>query len=143
MIMCKVNLQFYLSESGFYRYAQPDKYVTSQEHIIGGMLTSSIVSYSEDFKRWVLNNLTNKTAGNITFLDKEGDYIILRDRYSEEPEQGPEVYIPKSEMLRLLDWWEQVWKHKPAQAHLIFDGEVFSFDPNYDNSATGSFLTIC
>jgi hypothetical protein len=138
-----LQLNFYLVEKSYYQYKQPEKTMPQDTYIIGSFLTSSVVSYPDSFKKWVLNSASNHTAGNSTFLNKEDKYIILRDRLPIEYADDLEVYILKTEMLRLLDWWQDLCKHKPAQAHLIFDGEAFYFDPNYDNSATGSFLTIC
>jgi hypothetical protein len=59
-------------------------------------------------------------------LEKEGDYIVLGDLYSEQPDRGPYFSIPKQEFIKLLDAWEKICKQKPKEVLIEWDGSKFT-----------------
>jgi hypothetical protein len=126
-----IGLVFGTTNKKTYMYKQPDEVAGSDTYILGDFLTSSVGHYPKNFKNWMLNNESDSTAGNSTFLDKKNSYIVLRDRSPHYRGGGPEVFIPRAEMIRLLDWWTELLKHKPEEVKLIFDGKRFIFDPQY------------
>jgi hypothetical protein len=124
-------LTMLLSEHIGYIYKLSETSQSTQASILGEFLTSSVKKNARGISEAIQNDLDKSFGMNSTLIDKDSEYVILRDLYSEEPDRGPEVHIPKFEMLRLLDWWEKVWKNKPVEIKLIFDGERFTFQPDY------------
>jgi hypothetical protein len=66
------------------------------------------------FRDWFYNDAYKEASGNITFLYKENDYIVLTDLYSEE-ENPTELKMTKDQFIKLLDeWLGVVCVKKPA-----------------------------
>jgi hypothetical protein len=68
------------------------------------------------FKDWALNDsLGMGVSGNITALEKEGDYVYLTDSYSME-DVPTEVKMTRQQFVQLFDEWQQkVCKNKPRE----------------------------
>jgi spore coat polysaccharide biosynthesis protein SpsF (cytidylyltransferase family) len=99
--------------------------------IIEEFLTTTVGNNTQTFKDLICSPTFKIGGGMATTVEKEEDYLVMRDRSDKKHDRNPKVYIPKAEMIRLLDWWEEVWKHKPEEIKLIFDGQQFMFDPQY------------
>jgi hypothetical protein len=76
---------------------------------------------------WGLTNKweNDETNGNCTFLQKEGDYILLSDLYSEET--VPTILrLTKEEYRQILtDWEEKVIKLKPKEVIIKHENGQF------------------
>jgi hypothetical protein len=67
-------------------------------------------------------------GGNITFLEKEGDYVYLTDAYSLE-KVPTEVKMTRKQFAQLFDdWQEKVCKHKPKEVTITYDGNQFTIE---------------
>lgn len=71
------------------------------------------------------DKLGEACSGNITALEKDGDYIELTDLYSEE-EVPTILRISRNQFVKLLDEWEEkVCKQKPKEVIIKYDNGEF------------------
>lgn len=96
--------------------------------IVGSFLIHDCYYGIKGYKEGILSDECLGLTGNLTFIEKEGDHVILSDHFSEQPDGGPYFKIPKDEFLRLLDMWEKVYKEKPQEITIIYDGQKFSIE---------------
>jgi hypothetical protein len=98
-----------------------------------GFFFSSDVRLEKDswptFKDWALDDsLGMGVGGNITFLEKEGDYVYLTDAYSLE-KVPTEVKMTRKQFAQLFDdWQEKVCKHMPKEVIITYDGNQFTIE---------------
>jgi len=96
-------------------------------YILGFFLTDDVGSHTTSFMEWGLTNKwkNDETNGNCTFLQKEGNYILLSDLYSEET--IPTVLRLTKEQYRqiLTDWKEKVCKLMPKEVTITYDNDEF------------------
>jgi hypothetical protein len=94
--------------------------------ILGNFLSSDVgCCYTHFYKKWALNDQQFATGGNITWIEKEGDIIILTDLYSEE-EIPTQLTITKQQFIQLLDdWQEKVCKPKPTEVIIKYENNQF------------------
>lgn len=72
-----------------------------------------IGSSFKTYKEWALHAEDGSiTGGNVTWLEKELDYIILTDQYSQEC-IPTEVEINIDQFVQLIDTWERIQNNKP------------------------------
>ena len=78
------------------------------------------------FQDWALDDkLGMGTSGNITFLEKEGDYIFLTDQCSQE-EDPTELKMSRQQFVQLLnEWQEKVCKTKPNEVIITHENNEF------------------
>ena len=113
-------------DNNFYDY---DNANSNTMAILGLFLSSDVgcgLSTWPSFKDWVLNDsLGECLSGNITRLEKEGNYILLTDLYSEE-EPPTELKITRKEFIQILtDWEEKVCKLMPKEVIITYDNDEF------------------
>lgn len=96
-------------------------------YILSFFLTDDVGYHPSSFKEWGLTNKweNDETTGNCTFLQKEGDCILLSDLYSEE--DIPSVLKLTKEQYRqiLTDWEEKVLKLKPKNVTITYENDQF------------------
>lgn len=93
--------------------------------ILGRFLFSDVDKDISFYKQWLLDNKYNSTGGNITELERVGNYILLSDTYSEEdiPTKAKMTYI---QFLKLLtEWEEKVIKLKPKEVIIKYENNEF------------------
>ena len=106
---------------------------SSIEMDILGHFFSSDVGCSDkgwpSFKDWALDDsLGMGVGGNITFLEKEGDYVYLTDAYSLE-KVPTEVKITRQQFAQLFDdWQEKVGKPKPKGVIIKHENDQFTIE---------------
>jgi len=105
-----------------YRYQDAN---TVEMCILGCFLVSDVGCYWPSFKEWIFNEPSLYTGGNITNLEKEGDYIIISDQFSEQPDGGPYFKVSKQAFYDLLSDWEKNCKQKPNEVLIMYDGHKF------------------
>jgi hypothetical protein len=94
--------------------------------ILGRFLTSDVGIGSSGFKKWGLtDSWGDACSGNLTALEKDNDYILLTDLYSEE-ETPTELKMTLEQFVQILtDWEEQVIKLKPKEVTITYDNGKF------------------
>lgn len=116
------------SHSGRYRY---DDASNIEITILGHLLVNDIgcslrTEKWPTFKDWALDDsLGDCLSSNLTRLEKDGDYILLTDIYSDE-EIPTEFKISRQQFAKLFDdWQEKVCKLKPKKVTITYDNDQF------------------
>jgi len=77
--------------------------------------TDDVRSHVASFKSWLLNPLLDYTASNYSFLEKEGDTVIIGDQYAVGDPYEYCLELPISDLIQLLDQWDTLYKRKPKE----------------------------
>ena len=97
---------------------------------LGTFLTSDVGCQIDNgpysWQSWALNDrLGMATSGNITCLEKEGDYLFLTDQCSQEKDPT-ELKMSRQQFVQLLDeWQEKVCKTKPKEVIIKHENNIF------------------
>lgn len=112
-----------LGKNGFYAYEDADSIEMS---ILGCFLSSDVrCRTTGGFRDWFYNDALEGADGNITSLDKEDNYIILTDLYSEE-EDPTKLKMNRNQFIKLLDeWLDVVCINKPTEVIITKVNEEF------------------
>jgi hypothetical protein len=105
-----------------------DESDTQEMWILGRFLGDDVGCRKSGFKEWADKETTEYIGGNITDLERHGDYIILSETYVGPKNPGPFLKVPKQEFIRLLDEWEKICKEKPQEVLITFDGKCFTIE---------------
>lgn len=92
--------------------------------ILGNFLQDYGSGYKSTFKEWVYDKYIN-TGSNTCYLEKEGNYIIIEDDYTEDP-NAPIFKISKEKFIKMLNEWEKIYRLKA-------DEVIFNWDDNNEN----------
>ena len=116
-------IKLIISSSGHYRYEDASNIKMST---LGLFLTDDIGCSPSPFKEWAFNdNWGDACSGNITGLEKENNYILLTDLYSEE-ETPTELKMTRKQFVQILtDWEEKVIKLKPKEVTITYENGQF------------------
>jgi hypothetical protein len=94
--------------------------------ILGLFLTDDIGCSPSPFKEWAFNdNWGDACSGNITSLEKEDNYILLSDLYSEEAIPTVLRMTRQQYVQVITDWEEKVCKLKPKEVTITYDNNKF------------------
>jgi len=67
-------------------------------------------------------------TGNITALERDGDFVFLRDLYPEE-EIPTVLKMTKKQFGKILtDWEDKVIKLKPKEVIIIYENDQFTIE---------------
>ena len=93
---------------------------------LGHFLVTDIGCSPSPFKEWALNdNWGDSCSGNITGLEKEDNYILLTDLYSDE-EIPSTLKMTRQQYVQVItDWEEKVCKLKPKEVTITYDNDQF------------------
>lgn len=105
---------------------------STEVQIIGHFFASDVSLVRQSwptFKDWALNDsLGMGVGGNVTFLEKEGNYVYLTDAYSQE-KIPTEVKMTRQQFAQLFDdWQEKVCKLKPKEVIIKHENDQFSIE---------------
>src|SRR4030095_4669562 len=93
--------------------------------ILGRFLFSDVGNDISFYKEWLLNNKYNSAGGNITELDRVGNYILLSDACAEE-DIPTKTKITSAQFLNLLDdWKKKVITLKPKEVIIKYENDKF------------------
>ena len=94
--------------------------------ILGLFLTDDIGCSPSLFKEWTFNeNWGDACSGNITGLEKEDNYILLTDLYSEE-EVPTVLKMTREQYVQVItDWEEKVCKLMPKEVVIKYENDKF------------------
>jgi hypothetical protein len=97
-------------------------------NILGDFLVSDVrCGGSESYKEWGLTDKwkNDETNGNITALERSGNYILLRDLFSEE-EVPAALKMTREQFGQILTVWEEkVCKLKPKEVIIKYENDQF------------------
>lgn len=100
---------------------------SDEMEVLGHFLTSDVGCYWPSFKEWAEGNEYPRIGGNLSDLEKEGDYILLKlDEYID-----PELVvfkIPKQAFIELLNAWGKMCKQKPPHILITYNGQRFTVE---------------
>jgi hypothetical protein len=93
--------------------------------ILGLFLTSDVSNRPSSFKNWIFDDQSVNGCSNITAFEKENNYILLTDMYSEE-ETPTVLKITREQFIQILtDWEEKVLKLKPKEIIIKYENDQF------------------
>jgi len=120
-----------LSSYGTYSYKGGSNL---EMEILCAFLSSDVGCSITSYQDWALDDSQEMgVSGNITFLEKDDDYIYLSDLYSEE-ENPTELKISRQQFVQLLnDWQEKACKHKPKTAIIKHENNQFTIETSDEN----------
>lgn len=91
--------------------------------------SSDLVESKLTWKHWILDDsLGEETSGNITRLEKEGDYIYISYISCMYDEDNPptRLKVSRTSLIDLLRQWnEKVCKKMPNEVTITYDNECF------------------
>jgi hypothetical protein len=114
-----------LYDDGFYIYEDSS---SIQMDILGSLFKSDLRCPGTSLDDWIFDD--NKglgTSGNLIYLEKEDNYILLSDLYDEDKENPVELKISRQQLAQLIyDWQEKVCKLKPQEVTITYENDTFT-----------------
>src|SRR5579871_1351100 len=97
--------------------------------LLGLFLADDISCHNIIFLRnWILNPQYTETETNITTLEKQGDYIILKDLFPQEGYEHAMCKMTAPQLLQLIhDWEDLVCRQKPKEVTILYDNDNDQF----------------
>lgn len=94
--------------------------------ILGVFLTID-VKCQTSFRKYFFDESCNIIGGNITYLEKEDEDVIIHDMYPDEEGKYPKkIQIPNIEFVKILDTWlDVVCKTKPKEVIIKYENGEF------------------
>jgi len=112
-----------ISISGHYRYQDASN---EEMTILGHFLATDVGYHPSSFKEWGINDdWGDSTNGNLTALDKDNNYILLTDLYSEEASPTALKMTREQYVQVINEWEEKVCKLKPKEVTIRYDNDEF------------------
>jgi len=97
-------------------------------NILGNFLACDARYNPSSFIEYVFNNEEQYTSSNLTALEKEGNYILLTDLFSEE-KVSTVLKMTREQFVQVLtDWEEKVLKLKPKEVIIKYEDDQFSIE---------------
>jgi hypothetical protein len=117
-------VKIFLADDGYYFNTQSN---CEKMQLLATFLTSDVGCCWPGFKQWAEEEEYPISGGNISYLEKSKDYVVL----TYEPtifDQSPYFKIPRQAFIDLLTAWEKVCKQKPPQILITYDGQKFTVE---------------
>lgn len=83
--------------------------------LLAQFLTSDVISGSNSWKEWLLNEKLTNSNGNATSIEREGNAIALSDLYADEESQPRTLKIETDKLVRIFDQWQELCKESPKK----------------------------
>jgi hypothetical protein len=101
-------------------------------NILGNFLACDVnclLQTINGFKDWILDDSQGYgTSSNITYLEKDGEYIFLGDLLSEE-KNPTEVKLSRKQLIQLLDdWRDKVCKKMPQYVMIKHENGKYTIE---------------
>ncbi len=115
-----------LEDYGNYRFT----FISNEDMgILGFFLTDDVGCPVPSYNEWILDDsLGMYVSGNITALEKDGDYILLEDMYDQR-KNPTRLKISRKSLITLLhDWQEKVCKLKPKNVTIKHENDIFTIE---------------
>lgn len=94
--------------------------------VLGSFFISDISWNGISFVRdWMLNPQYTEAETNITTLEKQGDYIILKDLFPQNEYEPGSCTITKLQFFQLLHDWEKSYGNTPKEISFIYENNQF------------------
>ena len=120
------SVRFVLSQDYSYSYIDASN---SQMSDLGMFLAYDFDCSWSLFGEWAVNDSWGDcVSGNITCLEKDNEYILLSDLYSED-EKSVKLKMTRNQFIKILnDWCNKVIKEKPKEVIIKYDNDQFSIE---------------
>lgn len=93
--------------------------------ILSRFLATDIGCYSSTFREWATKEHWKGASGNVTMVEKEGNFMYLSDLYSEE-DDPTELKMTVQQFVQLLDdWRDKVCSTKPKGVIIKYENDQF------------------
>jgi hypothetical protein len=121
-------VKFVLSQKGSYSYVEASN---TQMGDLGMFLAHDFDCSWSSFREWAINDAWGDcVSGNITCLEKDNEYILLSDLYSEEA-QPLKLKIPREQFINVLDTWcNKIIAKQPKNVIIKYDNNQFTIETN-------------
>jgi len=83
--------------------------------LLAQFLTSDVISGSNSWKEWLLDEKLTNSNGNATSIEREGNAIALSDLYADEESQPRTLKIETDKFVRIFDQWQELCKESPKK----------------------------
>ena len=95
--------------------------------MLGAFLTSDVVgpNGARSFKKWIFDERYPDANSNFSFLEKEGNNIIIGcDHWVNDPYEWT-FECTKNQLAYILDQWAELVPLRPKEIIIIQDGDSF------------------
>lgn len=101
---------------------------TTSAHLemLGAFLASDVVGPwgAHVFKEWIFDDTSEDISGNLNFLEKENDRIIISSHFSDNPYEWT-FECTKEQLAHILDRWAELVPLQPKEIIIIEDGDSY------------------
>jgi|GEM_PF-1591435 len=119
-----VTLQ--LSTNGRYRYHTA---TDNQISILAFLLASDLGFDMPVFKRWVYRDEGKALINSLTRLDRDSDFVIIRDLYPDTTTEDSTLEMGVEQFLWLLhDWHEKVHMRQPQEVSIMCINGIYTIE---------------
>jgi|GEM_PF-1954139 hypothetical protein len=94
-------------------------------NILGDFLASDVGYRPLPFRQWIFDNTSQNANGSLTALQKDADYIVLTDIFTEEESPAELKMSPKQFVQILTDWQEKVCNARPQAIIIKHENDQF------------------
>ena len=101
----------------------------SKMEILGLFLTNDVGSITF-WKNWINNPEYEDTVGNLTFIEKENNKIIIGDLWAEDWYETI-FETTQKQLLEILDRWEELCKQQPREIIITQQDDEISIKERY------------
>lgn len=97
--------------------------------VLGTFLTSDATRPSsiKFFREWIFDDRYKDTGGNLSFLEKENDAIIIGSSYADFP-YGFIFECSKQQLAGILNRWKELIALQPQEIIIAKNGDTFTLE---------------
>lgn len=105
--------------------------------ILRCFLTNEYYCFGKTYDEFIFDESMQEIGGNILQLIKQGNYIVINDTTSQEPDQGPFLYVKIDNFFELLQQWKDFCVTKPTEILITYNANNrIIMTPTFEKSAT-------
>ena len=116
-------IKFKLDRHRYY----PEESNCKDLRMLGAFFRSDVGCDISSFKDFLLDQGQEDTASNFSFLEKEGNNIVIGCLYSEDPYEWTFETTIK-QLIEILDQWEKLCKLEPQEIIITREGDSITLE---------------
>lgn len=102
---------------------------SDEMEVLGSFLVSDVRCSIDGFKEWAEEDKYPSIGGNLSYLEKKSDYIVLQYDEFIFPDLINLIFkIPKQSFIDLLNVWGKVCRQRPPHILIIYNGQRFTVE---------------